>query len=47
LALGIKDIYIGPTLPAFISPNILKVLVDNYNLTPISTPEEDLKKILG
>jgi len=47
LALGIKNIYIGPTLPAFISPNILKVLVDNYNLTPISTPEEDLKKILG
>jgi len=47
LALGIKNIYIGPTLPAFVSPNILKVLVDNYNLTPISTPEEDLKKILG
>ena len=47
LALGIKNIYIGPTLPAFISPNILKVLVDNFNLTPISTPEEDLKKILG
>lgn len=47
LALGIKNIYIGPSLPAFISPNILKVLIDNYNLTPISTPEEDLKKILG
>lgn len=47
LALGIKNIYIGPTLPAFISPNILKVLVDNYSLTPISTPEEDLKKILN
>jgi len=47
LHLGIKNIYIGPTLPAFVSPNILKVLVDNYNLTPISTPEADLKKILG
>ncbi|SDN33352.1 hydroxylamine reductase [Acetanaerobacterium elongatum] len=47
LALGIKNIFIGPSLPAFISPNILKVLVDNYNLTPISTPEADLKKILG
>ena len=47
LALGIKNIFIGPSLPAFISPNILKVLVENYNLTPISTPDEDLKKILG
>lgn len=47
LALGIKNIYLGPTLPAFVSPNILKVLVENYNLTPISTPQEDLKKILG
>jgi hydroxylamine reductase len=47
LALGIKNIYIGPTLPAFISQNVLKILIDNYNLTPITTPEEDLKKILG
>jgi hydroxylamine reductase len=47
LALGIKNIYIGPSLPAFISPNILKVLVEKFNLTPISTPEADLKKILG
>ena len=47
LHLGIKDIYLGPTIPAFISPNVLKILVDNYNLSPISTPEEDLKKILG
>ena len=47
LYLGIKDIYLGPTLPAFISPNVLKVLVENYNITPISTPEEDLKKILA
>lgn len=47
LALGIKNIFIGPSLPAFISPNILNVLVENFNLTPISTPENDLKKILG
>ena len=47
LYLGIKDIYLGPTLPAFVSPNILKFLVENFNITPISTPEADLKKILG
>lgn len=47
LALGVKNIFIGPTLPAFVSPTVLKVLVDNFNLTPISTPEADLKKILG
>ncbi len=47
LYLGIKDIYLGPTLPAFVSPNVLNFLVENYNITPISTPEEDLKKILG
>lgn len=47
LALGIKNIYIGPSLPAFVSPNILQALVEKFNLTPISTPEEDLKKILG
>ena len=47
LHLGIKNIYLGPTLPAFISPNILNYLVENYQISPISTPEEDLKKILG
>ncbi len=47
LSLGIKNIYLGPSLPAFVSPNILKVLVEKFNLTPISTPEQDLKKILG
>jgi len=46
LSLGIKNIYIGPSLPAFISPNILNFLVENFSLTPISTPEADLKKIL-
>ena len=47
LYLGIKNIYLGPTLPAFVSPNILDFLVKNYNITPISTAEEDLKKTLA
>lgn len=47
LHLGIKNIYLGPTLPAFISPNVLSYLVENYNISPTSTPEDDLKKILG
>ena len=46
LHLGIRNILLGPTLPAFISPNVLKYLVDNYNIGPITTPEEDLKKLL-
>ncbi len=47
LHLGIKNIHLGPTLPAFVSPNVLNVLVENYGISPISTPEEDLKKLLG
>jgi len=47
LALGIKNIYLGPTLPAFVSPNVLSLLVEEYQIAPTSTPEEDLKKILG
>ncbi len=47
LSLGIKNIYLGPTLPAFVSPNVLNYLVEQFNISPISTPEEDLKKILG
>jgi hydroxylamine reductase len=47
LSLGIKNIYIGPSLPAFLSSNVLNVLVEKFNLTPISTPEADLKAILG
>lgn len=47
LHLGIKDIHLGPSLPAFFTPNVLDVLVKNYNLTPIGTPEGDLKKILA
>ena len=47
LHLGIKNILIGPSLPAFISPKVLNFLVENYNIALISTPEEDLKKMLG
>lgn len=47
LHLGIKNIRLGPTLPAFISPNVLGYLVENYNIAKITTPEEDLKNILG
>ncbi len=47
LALGIKGIRLGPTLPAFVTPAVLKVLVDNFDIKPITTAEEDLKAILG
>jgi len=47
LHLGIKNIRLGPTLPAFITPNVLDVLVKNFNIMPITTPDEDLKAILG
>ncbi len=47
LALGIKNIKLGPTLPAFITPNVLDLLVENYNIAPISTPDQDLAEILG
>jgi hydroxylamine reductase len=47
LHLGIKNILLGPTLPAFVSPNVLNVLIENYNIGKISTADEDLKKILG
>ncbi len=46
-ALGIRDIRLGPSLPAFLSPNVLNYLVENYNVKPITTPEDDLKAILG
>jgi hydroxylamine reductase len=47
LYLGIRDIRLGPTLPAFVSPGVLKVLVEKFNLMPIRSPEEDLKAILS
>lgn len=47
LYLGIKNIRLGPSLPAFVSPNVLNILVENYGIKPITTAEEDLKAILG
>ncbi|MGZ3589550.1 MAG: hydroxylamine reductase [Thermodesulfobacteriota bacterium] len=47
LSLGVKNIKLGPSLPAFVSPNVLKVLVENFNIQPISTPDQDLKAALG
>ncbi len=46
-ALGIKNIRLGPSLPAFVTPAVLDVLVKNFNVMPVSTPDEDLKAILG
>ena len=46
LHLGIKNILLGPSLPAFVSPNVLNFLVENYNIAPISTPENDLRNLL-
>ena len=47
LHLGIKNIYLGPSLPAFLSPNVLQYLVENYQISPIGDPKEDLEKMLG
>ena len=46
LHLGIKNIRLGPTLPAFVSPNVQNYLVENFGIAPITTPEEDLKQLL-
>lgn len=45
--LGVKNIRLGPSLPAFVSPNVLNVLVEKFGIKPITTPDEDLKEILG
>jgi hydroxylamine reductase len=47
LHLGVRNIRLGPSLPAFITPNVLNVLVENFNIMPITTPEQDLAAILG
>ncbi len=47
LHLGIKNIRLGPSLPAFVSPAVLDVLVKNFDIKPITTPDADLKAILG
>ncbi|MBT4332097.1 MAG: hydroxylamine reductase [Candidatus Cloacimonetes bacterium] len=46
LYLGVKNIHLGPTLPAFITPNVLKVLVKNFNISPIGTVEGDIEKMI-
>jgi hydroxylamine reductase len=47
LSLGIKDIRLGPSLPAFITPAVLEFLVNTFAIKPVDTPEADLKAILG
>ena len=47
LHLGIKNIKLGPTLPAFVTPTVLNVLVENFNIAPVTTVKEDLKEMLG
>lgn len=46
LALGVKNIYLGPTLPAFLSETVVKTLVDVYGLQPVTAPQQDLDAIL-
>jgi hydroxylamine reductase len=47
LYLGLKNMRLGPSMPAFLSKNVANFIVENYNLKPITTPEEDLRAILG
>ncbi|OXS28975.1 MAG: hydroxylamine reductase [Desulfovibrio sp. MES5] len=47
LSLGVKNIHLGPTLPAFLSPNVVKVLVEQFNIGGVSTAQDDLKAFLG
>ena len=47
LYLGVQNIHTGPTLPAFFTPDILKVLQEKFNIGTISTVEEDIKKLIG
>ena len=47
LYLGIRNIRLGPTLPAFLSPGVLQYLAEHFQLAPITTPEEDLRQLLG
>ncbi|MCD4830372.1 MAG: hydroxylamine reductase [Anaerohalosphaeraceae bacterium] len=47
LSLGVKNIHLGPTLPTFVSPNVLKVLVKNFNIAPIGDVDADIKKMVG
>ena len=46
LSLGVKNIHLGPTLPAFLSPNIVNVLVNNFGISGITSVDEDMKVLL-
>ena len=45
--MGVKNIRLGPSLPAYITPNVLNVLVDNYNLMPTTSAQADVKSIMA
>ncbi|NQT65322.1 MAG: hydroxylamine reductase, partial [FCB group bacterium] len=47
LYLGVKNIHLGPTLPAFLSPNVVKVLVENFNIGGITNVDDDIKSMIG
>jgi hydroxylamine reductase len=47
LSLGVKNIHLGPTLPAFLSPNMIKVLVEQFGIEPVSTVEKDIAEMVG
>ena len=47
LALGVKNIHLGPTLPAFLSPNVTKVLVENFGIAGIGSVEDDMRVFFG
>ena len=47
LSLGVKNIHLGPTLPAFLSPNVAKVLIENFGIAGITTVDEDLEVLIG
>lgn len=47
LSLGVKGIRLGPTLPAFLSPNVAKVLVENFNIKPVGTVTEDIAEMMA
>ena len=47
LSLGVKNIHLGPTLPAFLSPNVAKLLVENFQITGITTVEDDIKALMA
>ena len=47
LSLGVKNIHVGPTLPAFLSPNVAKVLIENFGIAGIGTVEEDIRTLIA